>query len=85
MQRIAENAPTESFNDAYHWIQGKRPSIFIRNQCAAKTNRGNVQTKLNDKWNNVPKITVLHIHRGEEQSNAKRTEEGHQNKQWQKY
>ena len=75
---VFKEAPPKTVNHADHWIEhknGLKKRRQFRSQHIRPITHGrDVQTKLNDKWQNIFKIAVFDIECCDVQTDAKRTE-----------
>jgi hypothetical protein len=53
---------------------------FFRYNVTTKTNRRYIESKLDNKWYNIAKITIFNIQRGYQETKTKRCHKGYDNK-----
>ena len=58
---VSNDAPTETIYDRNHWIEIIQHLPFFGNDAAAESDGRNIQTELNNKRYNVPKIPIFDI------------------------
>jgi len=62
---LSKNAPAETIDDSHNRVERVQQLPLLRNQAAAETDMGNVQAELNNKRNDVSKISIFDVERGD--------------------
>lgn len=76
-----EDRPPESVDDPDHGVQGIEQTPFFRYDVAGEPHGRNIQAELDDEGDDVPKVPVSDIERGEPQAEAEGRRECQQQKQ----
>ena len=68
----ANDGPPKSIDHCDHRVERIKQAPALRHNRATKADRGNVKAKLDNKWDDVTKITVLGVERREPEACAER-------------
>src|SRR5208282_5147614 len=58
---LAEQCPTEAFDNSRHGVQTIEPSPFVRDKTGRICNRRCVKPELHEEWDDKPDVPVLYI------------------------
>ncbi len=74
-----EEAPAEAVDDADHRVEGIEEAVLLRDDAGTETDRGDVETELNNKGDDEAEIPVFDIQGGEPEAGPEGGEEGEEN------
>lgn len=71
----SKNCPSETIDHADHGVQRVQQTPFLRYDVAGKSNRGDIQAKLDNEGDYVPEVPVSDIERSKPEAETERSSE----------
>lgn len=76
----SEQAPPKTVDYADHWVEAVEEPPLLGNDRAGEAHRRNIESKLDDEWNDIAEVAILDVESRDPEAWAEGGEEGKENK-----